>query len=154
MTTNDIKFDKVPPVDDISGVLEDVFGIKLDINGGWGYDNKTALIINSLNVPLEQFYHMFASMRANVEMNLTLEEDDRFAGINVTLTEQKEFEIENKTYDVVTFKITAIKEKLYADFIQEYKDNYGKKEFDLDAHFKRRSANTIELISDFWFFNE
>lgn len=148
---NEIKFEKLPPVDDIAGVLEDIFSVKLDVTGSWGYDNNSALEVNSLDIPIDQFLHTFASMRANIEMNLTLDEQNRYAGINVTQVESKEFEIENKKYDLVTFKISAIKEKEYNDFIQEYKDNYGKEDFDLKKHFDNRAKATIEIQSDFWF---
>lgn len=150
--SNNIYFENLPGVDDLSGVIEDVFGVKLDISGGWGYDNNTAVIVNSLAVEIDQFLHMFASMRANVEMNLILEEEQRYGGINVSFEDSKKFEIDNKVYDVVTFKVTAMKEKTYADFIKEYKDNYGKKEFDLSGHFKRREENTISRTVDYWFY--
>jgi hypothetical protein len=152
MNYNDnIKFDQLPAVDDIAGVLEDIFSVKLDISGGWAYDNNSALKVNSLTIPLEQFLHTFASMRANIEMNLTQDEKNRYAGINVNQIEHKEFEIENKQYDLVTFKVTAIKEENYNNFIQEYKDNYGKESFDLKEHFENRNKATIEIHSDFWF---
>lgn len=144
-------FEPLPVVDDISGVIEDIFGIKLAINGGWGYDNRTALHVEILTVPAEQFFHTFASMRAHVEMNLTLEEEARYAGINVTLLEHKTLEVEHIVYDVVTFKITAMKEKQYNRFIQEYKENFGKQTFDLEEHFKQRQAHTISIDSDVWF---
>ncbi|MEA3354718.1 MAG: hypothetical protein U9Q33_12980 [Campylobacterota bacterium] len=149
---NSVEFDKLPPVDDLAGLLDDVFGVKLNVSGGWGYDNNTALEVGELEVPVDQFIHMFASMRANVEMNLTLEEEDRFGAINVNLKEAKQFDIEGKSYDIFTFDITAMPEKVYADFIQEYKDNYGKnKDFDMDDHFKRREQSTVHIESDFWF---
>jgi hypothetical protein len=151
---NTIEFDKLPPVDDIKGLVFDIFGVDVDISGGWGYDNKTALMVHSQKVPSEQFAFMFASMRANIEMNLALEEEDRFGAINVNQEdfEIQSFEIENKIYDVYTYKINAIKENIYADFIQEYKDNYGKNpDFDMDDHFKRREKSTISLVADFWF---
>lgn len=151
MSRKDIKFENLPTVDDISGVIEDIFSVKLDVSGDWGYDNNSALKINSLNIPIEQFIHTFASMRANIEMNLTLEEGNRYGGINLTQVEHKEFEIENIKYNLVTFKITAMKEKIYNNFIQEYKDSYGKKEFDLEKHFQQRKKNTVEIKSDFWF---
>lgn len=148
---NNIKFETLPPVDDISGVIEDIFGVKLDISGGWGYDNNSALEVKNLKIPQEQFFQMFSSMRANIEMNLTLEDDSRYGGINVTQLEHKEFSIENQNYDVVTFKITAMKEKDYNHYIKEYKENYGSCKFDLDKHFKGRQEATIEVQSDFWF---
>ena len=146
-----IELENLPAVDDIAGVVEDVFGVKLAISGGWGYDNTTALVIHNIEVPLEQFFHMFGSMRANVQMNLTLEEQERFGAINLTFVSHKELKVLSEMYDIVTFKITAINEKIYNNFIQEYKENYGKKEFNLEDHFKRRQENTIELLEDFWF---
>lgn len=151
MSKKDIKFENLPAVDDISGLIKDIFDVELDISGGWGYNNTSALEIKNLAIPIEQFFQMFASMRANIEMNLTLDEDTRYAGINVTKLEHKTIELENKEYNVLTFKISAIKEKEYNNFIQEYKDNFGKKEFDLEKHFKSREASTIKIESDFWF---
>jgi len=147
-----VDFKPLEKVDSIQKVIEDIFSIKLDISGVWGYDNNSVVIVNSLDMPIEQFVNLFASIRANIEMNLTLEEDERFGGINVTLQESKEFKIANKNYDVVTFKITAINEKTYANFIKEYKENYGKKEFDLEKHFKKRKEKTVVRVMDYWFY--
>jgi len=153
MTNNLIEFKRLPAVDDIAGVIEDVFGVKLDISGGWGYDNNSAVIVNSLDIPIDQFLYMFSQMRANIEMNMTLDESDRYGGINTNFVDGQQIEIEDKVYDMITFEVTAMKESIYADFIQEYKDNYGKnKDFDMSDHFKRREANTIKLQSDFWFY--
>lgn len=148
---SEIKFHKVEIVENIREAINDVFEVDLDINGGWGYDNKTATVVNDLDVPLEQFVHMFATIRSTIEMNLLLEEDERFGGINANFEESKKFEVDNKTYDILTFKITAINEKEYAKFIKEYKDGYGKKEFDLEEHFKRREEKTLTRYVDFWF---
>ena len=148
-----IEFKPVEPVDDISGVIEDIFGVKLNISGGWGYDNTSAVIVENLgDMEIDQFIHVFATVRANIEMNLTLEEEERYGGVNLTFEDSKKFEINNKTYDVVSFKVSAMNEKIYADFIQEYKDNYGKEEFDLSDHFKRRKENTITRDVDYWFY--
>lgn len=150
--TSEIKFEQIAPLENMSEVIEEVFGVKLDIEGGWGYDNKTPVIVKSLDMPIDQFLHMFANIRANIEMNLTLEEDERFGGINADFVDGQQFEIENKIFDMVTFNITGMKETDYAQFIQEYKDNYGKNpDFDMDGHFKRRQEATISLMADFWF---
>ena len=152
MTKETIKIENLPIVDDIAGVIEDAFNAKLNISGGWGYDNKSAVVVESLDIPIDQFLHMYANVRANLEMNMTLESDERYGGISPTFLEGKQIEIENKAYDMITFEITAMKETIYANFIQEYKDNYGKNEdFDLSDHFKRRKESTITIQSDFWF---
>lgn len=149
---NDIEFKQINTKDNIQEIIKDIFDMNLNISGGWGYDNKSAVIVNKLDIPKEQFIYMFATIRANIEMNITLDEYNRYSGINVSLNESKKFEIEDKDYEVVNFKITAMKEKTYANFIQEYKDNYGKKGFDLSNHFKEREKNTINKNVDFWFY--
>ncbi len=147
-----MEFKQIESVDDISGLILEVFDVKLDISGGWGYDYKSPVVVNSLDIPIDQFLNLFASLRANIEMNMTLEEDDRYGGINVHFLDGEQFSIENKTYDHVRFEVTAMKEKEYAKVIQEYKDNYGKnRDFDMNKHFKKREELTIKLIVDFWF---
>ena len=147
-----MEFKQIESVDDMSGLILEVFNVKLDISGGWGYDYKFPVVVNSLDIPIDQFLNLFASLRANIEMNMTLEEDDRYGGINVHFIDGEQFSIENKTYDHVRFEVTAMKEKEYAKVIQEYKDNYGKnRDFDMDKHFKKREELTIKLIVDFWF---
>ncbi len=146
-----IEFKQLNSSDDIQKVIDNLFEVKLDISGGWGYDSNTAVIIEKLSIPYKQFYHMFATMRANIEMNLTLEEDERYGGINLTFEDIKQIKVNSIVYDVVSFKFTAMNEKVYAKFIKEYKDGYGKKEFDLSDHFKRRTKNTIVRHIDYWF---
>jgi hypothetical protein len=148
---NKVEFEQIIPIENMKDELKEVFEVDMDISGGWGYDHNTAIVVHSLKSSLEQFVHTFASIRANIEMNLTLDEDSRYGGINVNFEESKKFEIENRVFDVLTFKITAMKEKDYAEFIAEYKENYGKKEFDMQEHFNRRKEATITRVVDFWF---
>jgi len=147
-----MEFKQIIHVDDMSGLILEVFDVKLDISGGWGYDYKTAVVVNSLDTSIDQFLNLFANLRANIEMNMTLEEDERYGGINVHFLDGEQFSIENKTYDHIRFEVTAMREKDYAKVIQEYKDNYGKNEnFDMNKHFKKREKLSIKLIADFWF---
>ena len=147
-----MEFKQITPVDDMAKLIQEVFDVKLDISGGWGYGYKTPVMVNSLNMSIDQFLNLFANLRANIEMNMTLEEDNRYGGINVHFLDGEQFTIENKTYDHIRFEVTAMREKEYAKVIQEYKDNYGKNEnFDMDKHFKKREELTIKLVADFWF---
>ncbi|MEA2050232.1 MAG: hypothetical protein U9O56_05840 [Campylobacterota bacterium] len=148
---NSIHFEKAQEVDDIAGVIKDIFDIDLDISGGWGYDYNNPLVVNSLDITIDQFLHMFSTMRANIEMNLLLDDENRYGGINATFLEAKKLVLDNNTFDVVTYKISAIKEKKYAEFIKEYKDGYGKKEFDITKHFENRQKYTISREVDYWF---
>jgi len=78
-----MKFKQIESVDDMSGLILEVFDIKLDISGGWGYDYKSPIVVNSLDISIDQFLNLLASLRANIEMNMTLKDDDRYGGINV-----------------------------------------------------------------------
>lgn len=152
MKKSKITFNQIEPVENLSSVLKDTFDVNLDISGGWGYDNNSAVQVNSLDIPIDQFLHMYATVRATIEMNLMQDEENRYGGIKVAFLEGEQFEVENKIYDHITFEITAMNEKKYAGFIQEYKENHGKNEdFDINGHFERRAQNTITVKSDYWF---
>ena len=145
-------FQTIEKVDSIKKVIKNLFDVDLNVSGGWGYDEKSATVVESLDdAHIEQFLHMFASIRANIEMNATLDEEERYGGINLTFKEKKTLSIDKKTYTIVTFTISAMKENDYAKFIKEYKENYGKKEFDLTNHFKKRKEHTLSREVDYWF---
>jgi hypothetical protein len=91
---------------------------------------------------------MFASIRANIEMSMMPDEDDRYSGINLTLIEKEELP---NSIIKVTYKIEAIKNSIYKRFIKEYKDGYGTQEFDMSEHFKQRKANTIDIVGEYYF---
>ncbi len=44
----------------------------------------------------------------------------------------------------VSYEVSAMKESDYASFIQEYKDNFEKSDFDMEGHFKRRKEATLK----------
>ena len=149
-----LKFKELEKLDNIKEVVQNLFDVELDISGGWGYSKDSALVIHSLSMPIEQFMSLFATLRANVEMNLTLDSEERYGGITVNLESEESISIENKNFTLATFKITAMRETTYANFIKEYKENYGKKEFDLTEHFKKRKEETLIRIVDYWFFKD
>jgi len=104
----------------ISGLILEVFDAKLDISGGWGYDYKNSIIVNSFDISIDQFFlNLFASLRANIEMNMTLEEDERCGGINAHFLDEEQFSIENRTYDHIRFEVIVMREKDYAKVIKE-----------------------------------
>ena len=144
-------FKELEKVENIKEVVKNLFDVELDISGGWGYDDESAVTINTLDVPLGQFMNLFATLRANLEMNFDKSPDERYGGINLSLQEEKNVEKNAKRYSVATFEISAMNEKRYAEFIKEYKENYGKKTFDLNDHFSRRKEATMTRVSEYWF---
>jgi hypothetical protein len=148
---NKLKFKELENVDNIKDIIKNLFNIDLDISGGWGYTKQNALILNSLDIPMEQFMNLFATLRANIEMNFALNQSERYGGVVLNLQSKDTIFEEGRVFTLATFKISAMNERVYADFIKEYKDNYGKKEFNLVDHFKRRKDQTIIRIIDYWF---
>lgn len=144
------KFKDIQEVGKVREVIKEVFNLDLNLDGDWGYNQDRALIVNEISMPKKQFESTFATIRSNIEMNLTLPKEQRYGAITVHEYEHREVTVDNITYNVLTFKINAMKEDVYAKFIQEYKDGYGEEGFDMQEHFLQRKKHTIEIYKDFW----
>ncbi|AKF25748.1 hypothetical protein YH65_10380 [Sulfurovum lithotrophicum] len=138
-------FKKVQKTAGIRELIRSTFDVDLPLTGNWGYTAEEATIVEALpeGMPLLQLEHVFASIRAHLEMNITQEPENRYGGINLHEKEREQSKSEKGIFDKVTYEITAIKEDLYNAFIKEYKEGYGKDGFDLDDHFKRRKEATL-----------
>ena len=137
----------------IKDVILAAFDTSMDVAGGWGYTQKEATVLtaNPQSLPIEQLEHMLVSMRTYLEMNMTLPEEERYGSINVNEKIRDTYTDNGKTYHKVTYEITAMKERDYAEFIDEYKEGYGKASFDVEAHFRRRKAATLVRNEIYWF---
>lgn len=147
-------FRELEKVENIKEVIKNLFDVELDISGGWGYNDESAVIINTLDMPMGQFMNLFATLRTNLEMNFDKDPDERYGGINLSLQEEKNMENNGHRYDVAIFEISAMNEKKYAGFIKEYKENYGKKTFDLNDHFSRRKEAVLTRVVECWFLQD
>ncbi len=145
------KFEKIKADDKIKEVVKTAFQAEFDIDGAWGYTKDEATIINSTQMPLKELEHTLSTMRAYLEMNMTLNEDERFGSINLSEISRETITSELNKYEKVEYTISAMNEKEYAKFINEYKKGYGTKEFDLNEHFKNRKKATINLSISHWF---
>lgn len=137
--------------DDLREIIKTAFDADLDISGDWGYTQKGATIIHTTNVPVAQFEHMFASMRAYIEMNMTLEPEDRYASINLNETDREVVTLNAISYDKVSYQVTAMNEQVCNAFINAYKAGYGKEDFDMTAHFNQRKEATLTRTVIHWF---
>jgi len=131
----------------IKEILKTAFDMDLPVSGGWGYTKDDATIVENSSMPLSQVEFVFASMRATLELSITKEKDERYGGINL-----KEINKESLgEYERVVFEVSAIKEDIYKDIINEYKKGYGKDGFDMEEHFKKREQNTTRKEFEYWF---
>ena len=139
-----MQFPKVTYTEPPDVAIETLFDIKLNINGGWGYEPDDAIILLSpLASPLTQLEFTLASMRTHIEMNLMLPEEKRYGGINLKELTRTLETIGSKSYEKVRYEVTAIPETLYKSFIQQYKEGYENPDFDLQAHFDARKEATL-----------
>lgn len=145
------QFEQLKSDNDLKEILKSAFDANLDISGSWGYTQALSTVIHSTDNPLAQFEHMFASMRAYVEMSMTLEEALRYGSINLNEIQRERLTLDKLVYDKVIYTVSAIKESVYNTFINEYKEGYGQKDFDLSAHFKRREEATLRREVTHWF---
>ena len=140
-------FEKLKNGDDVKNVLKEAFDMELPVGGKWGYTKEEPLIINTKDIQTSQVEFVFASMRATLEMNLTQPKESRYSAINIK-------EISRETFDdleKVVYEVSGIKEDIYTQFINEYKQGYGKSGFDIDEHFKKREENTLKREVEYWF---
>jgi len=145
------QFEQIKSDNDLREVIKTAFDSDFNIDGSWGYSQELATVVNGTDVPLTQFEHMFASMRAYLEMNMTKEKAERYGSINLNEISREQIKIDTLVYDKVSYKITAMKEDLYASFISDYKEGYGNKDFDLTEHFKQREEATLTREVTHWF---
>ena len=146
-----VTFDQIKSDDDLREVIKTAFDADLAVSGAWGYSQELSTVIESTEAPLNQLEHMLASMRAYIEMNMTLPSEERYGSINLNEIQREQIKDENKIYDKVTYEITAMKEELYKAFINEYKEGLGKEDFDITAHFEERKKATITREEVYWF---
>jgi len=134
-------FKQLPKNTDIRELIKSTFDADLALTGGWGYTKETATVIEALpeGMSLPQLEHMITTIRAHLEMNITQEKENRYGAINANERAREESGVFNK----ITYEVTGIKEARFNAFIQEYKEGYGKEDFDLNAHFKRRQEATL-----------
>jgi len=146
-----MKIEKISAEDGISKIIKSAFDMDLDISGGWGYSHNDAIVINEVDDNIAQLQHTLCSIRTHLELNLTREAQDRYAGINLNEVSRENIDMGGKHYEKITYKIDAMLESEYAKFIDEYKQGYGKDGFDLEAHFNnRKSATKHKSVSMFY----
>jgi len=139
------KIKELPSQENLQAFIQVAFNIELPLSGDWGYTQAGATVIEGLpeGVSLSQLEHTLAIMRAQLEMSMTQEEKERYAGINVNEKRRKTITKGEDIFERVTYEVTGIKEQKYNAFIQEYKEGYENKNLDLNDHFKRRKEATL-----------
>ena len=147
-----MNFSKVTIDGDIKDIIKSLFDMDLDISGGWGYSRQEAsIILDDKSMPITQREHIIASMRSYIEMNITQDKDNRYAGINLQESNREEIIKDDEIYHKITYAITAILESRYKELMKEYKEGYETDEFDMTKHFEDRKESTLTRVEEYWF---
>lgn len=144
-------FKQLEPTNDLKDIIKTAFDSDLPVSGSWGYTQEDLTHILTSTMSELQIQHVFASMRAYVEMNMTLPQEERYGSINVNEKSRESFTQDGKEVRKIIYEVTAMKESLYNAFIKEYKEGYGQASFDLTAHFNRRKEATLTREVTHWF---
>jgi hypothetical protein len=146
-------FKHIPSDNDIRKMIKSAFDADLELDGAWGYSKEESTILQAKDntVPIYQLEHTLALMRAYLEMNMTLEKEARYGSINVNEISREDFKNRGLHYHKINYEISAMKDEAYANFINEYKEGYGKDDFDLTEHFKKRKDATLTRVVVHWF---
>ena len=142
------KFKKIEAEEDLQNFIKLVFNADLKVSGAWGYTKALSTVIEQGDEDsVAQIEFTLATMRAYLEMNMTLEEDERYGAINLNELSR----VVDGEYEKVIYEISAMKELEYKKFIDEYKENSEKPNFNMTEHFNRRKEATLKREVVYWF---
>jgi len=143
------EFKEIEAEEDLQNFINVVFNADLNVSGAWGYSKAISTIIEKKGNEnsIAQIEFTLATMRAYLEMNMTLEEDERYGAINLNELSR----VTDGDYEKVIYEISAIRELEYKKFIDEYKENSENPDFNMTEHFNRRKEATIKREVVYWF---
>jgi hypothetical protein len=133
----------------------------LPIRGGWGYSQADACIIDK-NDPLVDpsrpfdgvaVEYVFVEKRIYEEMIIFRPEGQKFSGINWNLQEQRAFHEGDRVFDRLVFEITAFRDNDWEELKAEFEglQGYGHRDFDVEAHERKRQEKMVRFTREFWF---
>jgi len=141
-------FKEIEANDSIREVVKVAFNSDLKISGAWGYSKEFPTVIEAGNEgSVAQMEFTLATMRAYIEMNMTIEENERYGAINLNELSRETMD----DFEKVKYEISAIKELEYKNFIDEYKEKFEEENFDIAGHFNRRKEATLKREVIHWF---
>jgi hypothetical protein len=136
-------------------------GNKLPIRGGWGYSREDAVIIDKDDpivpkvIPFDGIgiEYIFVEQRIYEELIIFQPKGSKHRGIEWNLLKQKLTFHEDRTYDVLTFEVTALLEDDWEALKAEWEKNNGflESESGLKIHEKKRNERTIRYTTEYWF---
>ena len=133
----------------------------LPIQGGWGYDEETACIIDRADPLLKRgkpfrlvkIERAFVEKRIYQELIIGRRPGSQFSDIQWQLLDQRLTAVGDRSFDVLRFEVTAFRDKDWAMLKAEYTgaNGSGTPGFDEAAHVRKREELRVRLVREFWF---
>lgn len=134
---------------------------KLPISGGWGYDLATACVIDRNDprvdptVPFNgvAIEYIFAEKRLYEELIVFRPRGHQYCHIDKRLISHSVKQVDARTYDVLVFEVTALREDDF-NFLKEIYEGpngYTNPEFDRQAHEALHSSMMRNGTREYWF---
>lgn len=134
---------------------------ELPIAGGWGYSAEDACVIvkddpaalPGLEFDGRRVQSVFVEKRIYEEMIVSRPEGHKFSGIGWNLIRQEGYRGEGRTFDKLTFEVTAFPDKDWEELKTEWEgpNGYESPNFNLAAHQRKRAERKLRLVREFWF---
>jgi len=134
---------------------------ELPISGGWGYSKEDAVVIDknestvSGDMPFDGvgIEYVFVEKRIYEELIVFRPKEDRYFGIEWNLLLQKSVRDDNKSYDVLSFEVTAfpnsVWQKVQVDLENHYKPQVS--DIEIKTILKEYGENQIKYTTEYWF---
>jgi len=131
----------------------------LPIKGGWGYSEEDAVIIDK-NDPIwpqeggKDFFsieQIFVEKRIYEELIIFRDPNDRYLGITWDILKQELMKSNEKTYDVLTFEVKALRSVDWEMLKTEWDKNSSSASFDRKSHLEKHEQLTVSYVTKYFF---
>lgn len=134
---------------------------ELPIRGGWGYTIDDAVVIdkNDPIVPRGMPFdgvgieYVFVEKRIYEELIVFRPKDARHSGIEWKLLKQATLGRDGRSFDFLSFEVTAFPDKDWEELRLEFEGPRGARSpgFDMAAHRLKREAKKIRYVAEYYF---
>ena len=141
--------------------LNNSLGLDLPIGGGWGYSKDDCVVIDkndptvNAKLPFEgtQVEYTFVEKRIYAELIVFRQRGDQFSGIEWNMSLQKLQDIDNRKFDVLDFRVSALTDRDWEFLKRDWEKNDGYKDDEDGAkrHLDDRDLRTCFYDTQFWF---
>lgn len=133
----------------------------LPIRGGWGYSMENACIIDKNDptvipgLPFDgvSVEYVFAEKRIYLELIVLRKREDWYAGIEKKLISQQLIRDGNRSYDKLTFSVTAHKDSDYNQLKEDWEKDGGpgRAGFDIKTHKEKHESLMAGYTAEYFF---